>query len=175
MREKIGSLREGVKPVADDFEKREKALKEILPEVFAMVRELAVRTIGQRHFDVQLIGGMVLHGGRINEMKTGEGKTLVATLALTLNALAQRGAHLVTVNDYLAKRDAEWMGSDLRIFRFTCRLPAERSGRRRAGESLSGRYHARHELGVRIRLSPRQHGHGQVVSRAETALLRDCR
>ena len=77
---------------------------------FATVREAAKRTLGQRHFDVQLIGGMILHEGRISEMKTGEGKTLVATLSVYLNAIAGRGVHVVTVNDYLARRDAEWMG-----------------------------------------------------------------
>jgi preprotein translocase subunit SecA len=85
-------------------------LEDILPEAFATVREAAKRTLGQRHFDVQLVGGMVLHEGRIAEMKTGEGKTLVATLPVYLNALAGEGVHVVTVNDYLAKRDAEWMG-----------------------------------------------------------------
>src|SRR4051794_927762 len=79
------------------------ALDKVLPEAFAVVREAARRTIGQRHYDVQLIGGIVLHQGKIAEMKTGEGKTLVATLPLYLNALAGRGSHLVTVNDYLAK------------------------------------------------------------------------
>ncbi|MGA1981551.1 MAG: preprotein translocase subunit SecA [Acidobacteriaceae bacterium] len=87
-----------------------RALDEILPEAFAVVREAGVRTVGMRHFDVQLIGGMVLHSGKIAEMKTGEGKTLVATLPCYLNALAGHGVHVVTVNDYLAKRDAEWMG-----------------------------------------------------------------
>src|SRR5436190_8091089 len=87
-----------------------KTLDDILVPAFATVREGAKRTLGQRHFDVQLIGGMVLHQGRIAEMKTGEGKTLVATLAVYLNALAGRGVHVVTVNDYLAKRDSEWMG-----------------------------------------------------------------
>ncbi len=82
----------------------------LLPEAFAVVREAARRTLGQRHFDVQLIGGMVLHDGRIAEMKTGEGKTLVATLPVYLNALGAKGVHVVTVNDYLARRDAEWMG-----------------------------------------------------------------
>lgn len=86
-----------------------KTLDDILPEAFAVVREAARRTLGQRHFDVQLIGGIVLHQGKIAEMKTGEGKTLTATLALYLNALAGKGAHLVTVNDYLARRDSEWM------------------------------------------------------------------
>jgi preprotein translocase subunit SecA len=86
------------------------ALDDILVPAFATVREAAKRTLGQRHFDVQLIGGMILHEGKIAEMKTGEGKTLVATLAVYLNALTSRGVHVVTVNDYLAKRDAEWMG-----------------------------------------------------------------
>src|SRR5882757_8753774 len=87
-----------------------KSLDEILVPAFATCREAAKRALGQRHFDVQLIGGMILHEGRISEMKTGEGKTLVATLAVYLNALSGRGVHVVTVNDYLAKRDAEWMG-----------------------------------------------------------------
>jgi preprotein translocase subunit SecA len=87
----------------------------LLPEAFATVREAAKRTLGQRHFDVQLVGGMVLHSGKISEMKTGEGKTLVATLPAYLNALPRRGVHVVTVNDYLAKRDSEWMGQ---IYKF---------------------------------------------------------
>src|SRR5258705_6093456 len=86
------------------------SLDDILVPAFATCREAAKRTLGQRHFDVQLIGGMIVHEGRIAEMKTGEGKTLVATLAVYLNALGGRGVHVVTVNDYLAKRDAEWMG-----------------------------------------------------------------
>jgi len=85
-------------------------LDNLLPEAFAVVREAAWRTLGMRHFDVQLVGGVILHQGKIAEMKTGEGKTLVATLPLYLNGLTGRGAHLVTVNDYLAKRDSEWMG-----------------------------------------------------------------
>ena len=85
-------------------------LDDILPEAFAAVREVSARRTGLRHFDVQILGGVVLHQGKISEMKTGEGKTLVATLPLYLNALAGKGAHLVTVNDYLAKRDAQWMG-----------------------------------------------------------------
>ncbi len=93
-----------------DVEETKKRLNEILPEAFAAVREAAKRTIGQRHYDVQLIGGMVLHHGSIAEMKTGEGKTLVATLPIYLNALAGRGTHLVTVNDYLARWQASWMG-----------------------------------------------------------------
>ncbi|HHN66579.1 MAG TPA: preprotein translocase subunit SecA [Thermopetrobacter sp.] len=96
----------------DEFKQRLKdgaTLDDLLEEAFAAVREAAKRTLGQRHFDVQLIGGMVLHDGKIAEMKTGEGKTLVATLPVYLNALTERGVHVVTVNDYLAKRDAEWM------------------------------------------------------------------
>lgn len=85
-------------------------LEEIMPEVFAVVRETGKRTLGMRHFDVQLIGGIVLHQGKITEMRTGEGKTLVATLAVYLNALTGEGVHVITVNDYLAQRDAEWMG-----------------------------------------------------------------
>ena len=98
----------------DEFKARLGAgssLDELLPEAFAAVREAARRTIGQRHFDVQLMGGMVLHQGKIAEMKTGEGKTLVATLPLYLNSLTGQGCHLVTVNDYLARRDAYWMGT----------------------------------------------------------------
>src|ERR1700722_20311402 len=90
-------------------------LDDLLVEAFAVVREAERSAVNMRHFDVQLIGGMVLHHGKIAEMKTGEGKTLVATLPLYLNALTGRGAHLVTVNDYLARRDSEWMGA---LFRF---------------------------------------------------------
>ena len=85
------------------------SLDQLLPEAFAVVREAAKRTLGLRHFDVQMIGGVVLHEGRISEMRTGEGKTLMATLPTYLNALSGRGVHIVTVNDYLANRDAEWM------------------------------------------------------------------
>src|SRR5919201_1320972 len=101
LRERFASLREQ----ASNGE----PLDDLLPETFALVREMGKRTMGMRHFDVQLIGGMVLHGGNIAEMKTGEGKTLTATLAVVLNALAGKGVHVVTVNDYLARRDAEWM------------------------------------------------------------------
>jgi preprotein translocase subunit SecA len=108
----VSERREGMEGMDDAAERRSAeaaALDEILPEAFAVVREAAKRTLGMRHFDVQLIGGIVLHTGRISEMKTGEGKTLVATLPVYLNALAGKGVHVVTVNDYLARRDSQWM------------------------------------------------------------------
>src|SRR5579883_3432259 len=119
--ERINALEATYAPLSDDELRGQTALlrgrldqgetlDDILPEAFAVVREAAKRTLGQRHFDVQLMGGMVLHQGKIAEMKTGEGKTLVATLAVYLNALEGKGVHVVTVNDYLARRDAEWMG-----------------------------------------------------------------
>ena len=106
--EKLAEIREAV-------QSGERTLDDVLCEVFALVREASSRVMGMRHYDVQLIGGMVLHAGKISEMKTGEGKTLVATLAVVLNALSGKGVHVVTVNDYLARRDAEWMG---RLYRF---------------------------------------------------------
>jgi preprotein translocase subunit SecA len=119
--EQISGLEPSIAPLSDQaladktqvFKKRLEAgetLDDLLPEAFAVCREMSKRKLGMRHFDVQLLGGIVLHRGRISEMKTGEGKTLVATLSLYLNALAGKGVHLVTVNDYLAKRDAQWMG-----------------------------------------------------------------
>ncbi|HEX9002630.1 MAG TPA: preprotein translocase subunit SecA [Blastocatellia bacterium] len=102
-------------PPAERKQLEQTALDELLPEAFACVREASVRSTGMRHFDVQLIGGMILHSGRIAEMRTGEGKTLVATLPVYLNALLGKGVHVVTVNDYLARRDADWMG---RIYKF---------------------------------------------------------
>jgi preprotein translocase subunit SecA len=123
---KINALEASVSALSDDglrdktaeFKARVangESLDALLPEAFAVVREAGKRSLGMRHFDVQLIGGMVLHDGKIAEMRTGEGKTLVATLASYLNALSGNGVHVVTVNDYLANRDAEWMG---RLHRF---------------------------------------------------------
>ncbi len=109
-RTRITAKLEGLTDAAEIKAAEKAALDEVLPEAFAVVREAGWRSVHMRHFDVQLIGGMVLHSGKISEMKTGEGKTLVATLACYLNALAGHGVHVVTVNDYLAKRDAEWMG-----------------------------------------------------------------
>jgi preprotein translocase subunit SecA len=94
----------------EDWERFKRKLDDLLPEVFAATREAAKRTLGQRHFDVQMIGGIVLHQGKIAEMKTGEGKTLSSTCPIVLNALLGLGVHVITVNDYLAKRDSEWMG-----------------------------------------------------------------
>ncbi|MCX6738934.1 MAG: hypothetical protein NT098_02660 [Candidatus Parcubacteria bacterium] len=119
--EKINSLEEEIQKLPPeafpqrtaDFRARLEAGEtedDILPEAFALVREAAKRTLGERHYDVQLIGGIVLHQGKISEMRTGEGKTLVATLPAYLNALSGKGVHVVTVNDYLARRDAVWMG-----------------------------------------------------------------
>jgi preprotein translocase subunit SecA len=116
-RERLADLLKGSEELDPEARKQleQEALVEVLPEAFACVREASIRTTGMRHFDVQLIGGMVLHRGMIAEMKTGEGKTLVATLPVYLNALLGKGVHVITVNDYLAKRDAEWMG---KIYRF---------------------------------------------------------
>ncbi len=119
--DQIEALEEDIKKLSDEELKGKtpelkerlangETLNDILPEAFAVVREASWRVLGMRHFRVQLIGGMVLHQGRISEMKTGEGKTLVATLPVYLNALEGKGVHIVTVNDYLAKRDSEWMG-----------------------------------------------------------------
>jgi preprotein translocase subunit SecA len=102
-------MRARITELKDEVQNKGRSLDEVLPESFALTREAGVRALGMRHFDVQLIGGMVLHSGRIAEMRTGEGKTLVATLPAVLNALTGRGVHVVTVNDYLARRDAEWM------------------------------------------------------------------
>ncbi|HIE03496.1 MAG TPA: hypothetical protein EYP61_01925 [Candidatus Latescibacteria bacterium] len=124
--EKINVLEESVKALSDEelqgktaeFRQRldnGESLDNLLSEAFAVVREASSRVLGMRHFDVQLIGGMVLHQGKIAEMRTGEGKTLVATLAVYLNALEGKGVHVVTVNDYLARRDASWMG---RLYHF---------------------------------------------------------
>jgi preprotein translocase subunit SecA len=114
LRSRLAAALEGV-PEEEQKAARGRALDELLEEAFAVVREASVRALGMRPFDVQLIGGMVLHQGKIAEMKTGEGKTLVATMPVYLNALTGRGVHVVTVNDYLARRDAEWMG---KIYRF---------------------------------------------------------
>ncbi|MEA5510839.1 preprotein translocase subunit SecA [Crocosphaera sp. UHCC 0190] len=121
LREKTIEFRAALDKANND-EELEDILDEILPEAFAVVREAGIRVLGMRHFDVQLLGGMVLHKGQIAEMKTGEGKTLVATLPAYLNGLTGRGVHVVTVNDYLARRDAEWMGQVHRFLGLTVGL-----------------------------------------------------
>ncbi|MFH0805552.1 MAG: preprotein translocase subunit SecA, partial [Patescibacteria group bacterium] len=111
---------EQLKEKSSELKKRSENLDDILPEAFALVREASKRTLGQRHYDVQLIGGIVLHQGKIAEMKTGEGKTLAATLAIYLNALTGKGVHVITVNDYLARRDTNWMGPIYNLLGLTC-------------------------------------------------------
>ena len=126
------------------------SLDDILTEAFAVVREASWRTVGMRPFDVQLIGGIVLHEGKIAEMKTGEGKTLAATMPLYLNALTGKGAQLVTVNDYLARRDASWMGP---IYTFSGTLRRNHRAwpyRRGETQGLPLRHHLRHEQRIRV-------------------------
>src|SRR5918996_942815 len=124
-------------------------LEDVLPDAFATVREAAVRTLGQRHFDVQLMGGIVLHQGKIAEMKTGEGKTLVATLAVYLNALGGRGVHVVTVNDYLARRDAAWMGQIYQFLGLTvgCIVPGLDEAARKQAYAADVSYGTNNEFG----------------------------
>ena len=124
-------------------------LDDLLPEAFAVVREAAKRTIGQRHYDVQLLGGIVLHQGRIAEMKTGEGKTITETLPAYLNALTGHGVHIVTVNDYLAERDAQWMG---KIYRFLgmsvgCIIHEKTNDQRREAYACDITYGTNNEFG----------------------------
>ncbi|HEU0257869.1 MAG TPA: DEAD/DEAH box helicase, partial [Burkholderiales bacterium] len=125
------------------------SLEELLPEAFAVVREASKRTLRMRHFDVQLLGGMVLHNGKIAEMKTGEGKTLVATLPAYLNALTGKGVHIVTVNDYLANRDAEWMGKIYRFLGLTVgvNLPHMEPEKKRAAYAADITYGTNNEFG----------------------------
>ena len=134
------------------------SLDELLSEAFAVVREAAVRTIGQRHFKVQLQGGAALHMGNIAEMKTGEGKTLTSVLPAYLNALAGNGVHLVTVNDYLARRDAENMGRIHRFLGLDGRRDPVRDAAGDPAHAVRLRHHLRHQQRVRLRLPARQHG-----------------
>lgn len=158
--QKINSLEPEISKLSDEelkgktqeFRNRLKngeTLDDLLPEAFAVVREAAKRTLGQRHYDVQLIGGIVLHNGMIAEMKTGEGKTLVATLAAYLNGLEGKGVHIVTVNDYLAKRDAEWMGQVYRFLGLTVDyiVHGKNDDERRAAYNCDIIYGTNNELG----------------------------
>ena len=190
LRAKTAAWKEELSKILD-VEEQWKRLEEILPEAFAVVKNAARRLTERKHsftvcdqpmtwnmvhFDVQLIGGMVLHRGRIAEMATGEGKTLVATLPLYLNALTGRGAHLVTVNDYLARRDAEWMGAALQFSRTNRRLHSTRSAAGRASRTIRDGHHLRDEQRVRFRLSARQrHGHDARAAGPARLQLRDCR
>jgi preprotein translocase subunit SecA len=151
------------------------SLKDLLVPAFATVREAAKRTLGQRHFDVQLIGGMVLHEGKIAEMKTGEGKTLVATLPVYLNALAGQGVHVVTVNDYLAKRDAEWMG---RIYKFLgltvgCIVHELDDDQRRAEYACDVTYGTNNELGFDYLRDNMKMSAQEMVQRGHTYAIVD--
>ena len=143
---------EQLRAKTDEFRARleqGETLDDLLVEAFATVREAAKRTLGQRHFDVQLIGGMVLHNGAISEMKTGEGKTLVATLAAYLNALPGHGVHVVTVNDYLARRDAGWMGQIYNFLGLSVGVivPMLEEEQRRAAYAADITYATNNELG----------------------------
>ncbi len=173
-----------------DFERMQSALDEVLPDVFAAAREVSRRKLEMRPFDVQLLGGIVLHRGMIAEMKTGEGKTLVAPLAAALNAMSGWGVHVITVNDYLAKRDPQWMGPifhglgllvgiiqhdtayiydpDYKTNDETLRPPAP--GRAQGG--LRRGRHLRHQQRAWLRLPPRQHGPGARRACSAQALLR---
>jgi preprotein translocase subunit SecA len=176
--DKINAFEPSIQALSDDelkgqtekFKARLEAgetLTDLLPEAFATVRETAIRTLGQRHYDVQLIGGIVLHRGEIAEMKTGEGKTLVATLAVYLNALEGKGVHVVTVNDYLANRDAEWMG---RIYRFLglsvgVIVPNLTDPQRRDAYHSDITYGTNNELGFDYLRDNMKYDRGQMVQR----------
>ncbi len=144
-----------------------KSLDDLLPEAFATVREASVRVLGMRHFDVQMVGGIVLHRGEIAEMKTGEGKTLVATLATYLNAIEGKGVHVVTVNDYLAKRDAEWMGRLHQFLGLTVGVIVPNMGEsdRRAAYNCDITYSTNNELGFDYLRDNMKHERGQMVQR----------
>jgi len=148
-RARIAAKLEGMTDAAEIKAAEQAALDELLPEAFAVVREAGWRAVQMRHFDVQLIGGMVLHQGKISEMRTGEGKTLVATLSCYLNALAGHGVHVVTVNDYLAKRDAEWMGKIYEFLGLTVGVIVHDldDGERRAAYAADITYGTNNEFG----------------------------
>ncbi len=153
--------------IAGSLESQRELLDLILPEAFSVVREAAKRVLGMRHFDVQLIGGMVLHEGNIAEMKTGEGKTLVATLPSYLNALTKRGVHVVTVNDYLARRDAEWMGQVHRFLGLSVGLIQQdmRPEERRSNYACDITYATNSELGFDYLRDNMAADIGEVVQR----------
>ncbi|MFM5894265.1 MAG: DEAD/DEAH box helicase, partial [Novosphingobium sp.] len=142
-------------------------LDDILPEAFATVREASVRVLGMRHFDVQMIGGIVLHRGEIAEMRTGEGKTLVATLAVYLNAIEGKGVHVVTVNDYLARRDADWMGQIYKFLGLTVGVivPNLPEAERREAYNSDITYSTNNELGFDFLRDNMKQERSQMVHR----------
>ena len=144
-----------------------KTLDDILPEAFATVREASRRVLGMRHFDVQMIGGIVLHRGEIAEMRTGEGKTLVATLATYLNAIEGKGVHVVTVNDYLARRDADWMGQIYRWLGLTVGVivPNLDEYQRREAYGADITYGTNNEFGFDYLRDNMKHERSQMVQR----------
>jgi len=152
---------EALRARTEEFRERLKGgatLDELLPEAFAVVREAARRTLKMRHFDVQLIGGITLHRGMISEMRTGEGKTLVATLPAYLNALSGEGVHIVTVNEYLAQRDADWMGPVYRFLGLSVGVIKNAQSPQEKTRRLRLRHHLRHQQRIRLRLPARQPG-----------------
>ncbi|MBC7248110.1 MAG: preprotein translocase subunit SecA [Actinobacteria bacterium] len=193
----VNSLEPGVRGLSDDelrartgeFKSRlqkGETLDELLPEAFAVVREAAVRTLGQRHFDVQILGGIVLHQGKIAEMKTGEGKTLVATLPAYLNALEGKGVHVVTVNDYLARRDSEWMGAIYRFLGLTvgliqAQMPKEQRRRAYAADVTYGTNnefgfdYLRDNLEVSLQGMVQRGHHYAIVDEVDSILIDEAR
>ena len=182
--ERIGRLEEEIEKLSDaelraktdEFRARlegdePETLDDILNEAFAVVREVGRRKLGQRLFDVQLIGSMTLHSGKIAEMKTGEGKTLAAVPAVYLNALAGRGVHLVTVNDYLARRDAEWMGPIYDALGISVGVIGSMMPEPERRDVVRRRRHLRHQRRVRLRLPARQHGRAAGRLRPARPLL----
>jgi preprotein translocase subunit SecA len=176
--DKVNALEPGVNAMSDEelqgqtalFRARLEAgetLDDLLPEAFATVREAAQRTLGQRHYDVQLIGGIVLHRGEIAEMRTGEGKTLVATLSVYLNALEGKGVHVVTVNDYLARRDADWMGQIYKFLGLTVGVivPNLPDHQRRDAYHADITYGTNNELGFDYLRDNMKYDRGQMVQR----------
>src|SRR5689334_21501784 len=161
---------EQLRAKTDEFKDRlakGETLDDLLVEAFAVVREGAKRTLGQRHFDVQLIGGMVLNNGDIAEMRTGEGKTLVATLAAYLNALEGKGVHVVTVNDYLARRDAGWMGQVYNLLGLSVGVivPGLDDAQRRQAYACDITYGTKNEFGFDYLRDNMRHELGEMVQR----------
>ena len=167
--QRINALEPAISALSDDalraktaeFKERlakGEVLDDLLPEAFAVVREAGKRVLNMRHFDVQLVGGMILHAGKIAEMRTGEGKTLVATLPAYLNALSGLGVHIVTVNDYLASRDADWMGRVYRFLGLSVGVNLSQSAADVKQQAYAADITLRHQQRVRLRLPARQHG-----------------